>query len=313
MPVRFAARMMSLPRIELRRTCAALGAAVLLAAGCSNSTSPGHGSVQSVGVTPDSITLTIGGSNSLQAVAQDGSAKAISGETFFWSTSDSLIATVTQSGAVTAHQAGAAQIGASTQGKTGYATVIVGAALVHSVTVSPSVDTIFASAPANSVTLSALTFDDRGQVLAGRPVTWSTTSNLVTVANGQVTATDVAAGSATVSATSTDPGSPSGSATVVVVGHVATVTVTPMNAVVSPSGIIFPQTVQLAADLVDTFGTDVSGQRTVTWSSNNAGAATVSATTGLVTATPGSGGATVTITATTSDGATGSVAVTVFP
>jgi hypothetical protein len=81
MPVRFAGRMMSLPRIELRRMCAALAAAVLLVAGCNNSTSPGHGSVQSVVVTPDSIALTIGTSNSLQAVAQDASAKAISGET----------------------------------------------------------------------------------------------------------------------------------------------------------------------------------------------------------------------------------------
>jgi uncharacterized protein YjdB len=269
--------------------------------------------VQSVVVTPDSIALTIGTSNTLQAVAKDASSKPISGELFFWSTSDSLVATVNQSGAVTAHQSGAAQIGASTQGKTGFAAVVVGAALVHSVTVTPAVDTIFASAPSNSVTLSASTFDDHGQILTNRPVAWSTGSNLVTVANGQVTATDVAAGSATVTATSPDPGMPSGSATVVVIGHVATVTVTPRNAVISPSGLVFPMTVQLAADLVDTFGTDVSGQRTVTWSSNNAGAATVSSTSGLVTVTQGSGSATVTVTATTSDGATGTASVTVFP
>ena len=204
------------------------------------------------------------------------------------------------------------QIGASTDGKTGFANVIVSAALVHSVTVSPSRDTIFATAPSNTVTLSATSFDAQGHELVGRPVTWSTSSNLVSVANGVVTATDVAAGSATVTATSSDPGSPSGSAIVVVIGHVATVTVTPSNTVLSVSGLVFPDTVQLAAQLIDTFNTDVSGQRTVTWSSNNPSVATVS-TTGLVNAVADVGNGKATITATTADGASGTAKVSVSP
>lgn len=302
-------------RLESRMARVILGATavVLTFAACNSGTSPSHGTVQSVVISPDSIGLTIGTSNTLTAVAQDAAAHAVSGASFFWSTSDSLVATVTQSGAVTAHQAGAAQIGASTQGKTGFAKVVVAAALVHSVTVSPAHDTIFASAPSNSVTLSATTFDAQGQILTGRPVTWSAASNLVTVTNGVVTATDVAAGTAVVTAASSDPGNPSASASVVVIGHVATVTLSPASPLISVSGIFANTTVQMTANLVDTFGTDVTGQRTVTWSSDNAAIASVGQNTGLVTAQSDMGSGKATITATTSDGLTGNTTVTVLP
>lgn len=285
----------------------ALAAAFLYAA-CSSSTGPSSGAVTSVIISPDSLTLTIGTSNTLHAIARKGASDTVAGATFFWSTSDSGIVKVSQSGEVTAVQAGEAKIGASTNGQTGIATVTVSQALVHRVTVSPANDTIFASAPSNTATLSALTFDAGGQVLTGRPVIWSTASNLVSVTNGVVTSSDVAAGTAVVTATSPDPGSIPGNATVVVIGHVATVTVTPGNTDLSTGGNIFPSSVQLSATLIDTFGTDVSGQRTITWSSNNSGVAQVNPTTGLVTAAS-AGNAT--ITATTADGATGTAQITV--
>jgi uncharacterized protein YjdB len=264
--------------------------------------------VSSIVISPDSLGLTIGASGTLHAVARGAGSDSVAGATFFWSTSDSNVARVSQSGQVTGLQAGAVQIGASADGKTGIAVVIVAQALVHTVTVSPSGDSIYASSPSNTVTLSALTFDASGHVLAGRPVTWSTASNLVSVASGVVTAADVGAGTATVTASSPDPGAIPGSATVIVIGHIATVTVTPAMTNLS-TGTLFPTTVQLSADLVDTFGTDVSGQRTVTWSTNSSGVAQVNPTTGLVTAV-GSGNAT--ITATTPDGATGTAQVSVL-
>jgi Bacterial Ig-like domain (group 2) len=288
-------------------------AAVLVYAACSSSTSPKSGAVASVVISPDSLGLTIGASGTLHAVAKDAQSNTLSGATFFWSTSDSNIARVSQSGEVTGLLAGAVQVGASTDGKTGVANVIVAPALVHSVTVSPALDTIFASAPSNTVTLTAAAFDAQGHQLVGQPVTWSTSSNLVSVANGVVTATDVAAGSATVTATSPDPGAPSGSATVVVIGHVATVTVSPSNTQLGLPGGLFPDSVQLSAQLIDTFNTNVSGQRTVTWSSNNPSVATVGPTSGLVTAVADVGNGKATITATTSDGTTGTAKVTVLP
>jgi uncharacterized protein YjdB len=116
-----------------------------------------------------------------------------------------------------------------------------------------------------------------------------------------------------VTATSSDPGSPSGSATVVVIGHVATVTVSPSTTELSVGGFIFPSTVQLSAALVDTFGSNVTGQRTVTWSSNNSAIASVNPQTGLVTAVADAGSGQATITATTSDGAQGTATVSVLP
>ncbi len=288
-------------------------AAVLAYAACSGSTSPKSGAVASVAISPDSLGLTIGASSTLHAVAKDAQSNAVGGTTFFWSTSDSNVVRVSQSGDVTALLAGAVQIGASADGKTGIASVIVSPALVHSVTVSPALDTIFASAPSNTVTLTATSFDAQGHELIGRPVTWSTASTLVSVANGVVTATDAAAGSATVIATSSDPGSPSGSAIVVVIGHVATVTVSPASTVLSASGSLFADTVQLSAQLIDTFNNDVSGQRTVTWSSNNPSVATVGSSTGLVTAVADAGNGKATITATTADGATGTAKISVVP
>jgi uncharacterized protein YjdB len=286
-------------------------AAVLAYAACSSSTSPKTGVVASVVVSPDSLGLTIGASSTLHAVAKDAQSKAVGSATFFWSTSDSNVVRVSQSGEVTALLAGAVQIGASADGKTGIANVIVAPALVHSVTVSPARDTIFASAPSNTVTLTATTFDAQGNQLVGRPVTWSSSNNLVSVTNGVVAATDVAAGSATVTARSSDPGSLPGSAIVVVIGHVATVTVSPSNSELSAGGVLFPNTVQLAAQLIDTFNNDVSGQRTVTWSSNNPSVATVNSSTGLVTAVADVGNGRATITATTADGATGTAKVSV--
>ena len=163
-------------------------AAVLAYAACSSSTSPSSGAVSSIVISPDSLGLTIGASGTLHAVARGAGSDSVTGATFFWSTSDSNVARVSQSGQVTGVQAGAVQIGASADGKTGIGAVIVAQALVHTVTVSPSGDSIFASSPSNTVTLSALTFDASGHVLAGRPVTWSTSSNLVSVATGVVTA-----------------------------------------------------------------------------------------------------------------------------
>jgi uncharacterized protein YjdB len=288
-------------------------AAVLSYAACSSSTSPSSGAVASVVISPDSLGLTIGASNTLHAVAHDAGSGTVAGAAFFWSTSDSTIVSVSQSGEVNALQAGAVQIAASTEGKTGIAKIVVAQALVHSVTISPSNDTIYASSPSNSVTLSALTFDAQGHVLTGRPLTWSTPSSLVSVANGVVTATDAGTGAATVTATSTDPGSPSASATVVVIGHVAAVTVAPPNSTLSASGGLFSNTVQLAATLVDTFGNNVTGQRTVTWSSSNSSVAGVNSATGLVTAVADVGNGQATITATTADGATGTATVSVLP
>ena len=73
-------------------------AAVLAYAACSSSTSPKSGAVASVVISPDSLGLPIGASGTLHAVAQDAQSKAVGGATFFWSTSDSNVVRISQSG-----------------------------------------------------------------------------------------------------------------------------------------------------------------------------------------------------------------------
>src|SRR5579862_8714814 len=187
-----------------RRSAAAVAArlasvfCIAGAAACSSgTTSPGGSGLSTIHVSPDSVSLTTGGSETLIAHAQSSSGTDVSGPSFFWSSSDSLVASVNQSGIVTAHQPGAAQIGASAQGKSGIAVVIVVQALVHSVKVTPGSDTIYAAAPKNTVTLTAQAYDAGGKVLSGRPLFWTSNSGLVNVSSGGVvTATGSGAGTA---------------------------------------------------------------------------------------------------------------------
>ena len=246
----------------------------------------------------------------LKAQGQSATGQPVSGVTWFWSTSDATIATVSQTGVVTAVANGSVRIAASAENHSGFATVVVKPLTVATVTVAPQSSTIYASTPGNAVTLTATTRDAAGTVLTGRPLIWSATGGVANVANGLVTATNTAAGTATVTATSTDPGLPAGSATVVVIGHTKTVKVAPTSATLSASGVIFPSTVQLSVTITDTFGTNVTAHRTVTWTLSNTAIAKVSAS-GLVTAV-GSSVNPATITATTADGVAAKATVAVI-
>jgi hypothetical protein len=170
---------------------------------------------------------------------------------------------------------------------------------VATVTVSP------ASAGAQvgeTVQLTAIPADANGNPLLRRVVTWASSAPDVATVSTSGLVTGVAAGSATLTATSDGQ---SGTATVTVTGigigaPVATVTVSPTS-----GGVPVGQTVQLTATPQDSAGNPLSG-RTVTWATSNAAVATVSAN-GLVS---GLVAGTATITA-TSEGPSGSAAITV--
>lgn len=307
---------MSSRQSRLRATCATLCTAAMLhvvqACGGS-STGPAKDVVHEVVITPDSVGLNPGGTKSLSAIARDAAARPVANASFFWSTNDSLVATVTQTGGVTAHRPGVAQIGASSQGHSGFASVVVVASVVHTVVLRPATASVYGTAPGNSTTLVATTYDAGGNVITGHPLLWSSSSGVATVANGVVTASGSGAGTAMITATSPDSGFPAGSATVSVLGHVATVDVSPAHSVVSTSGFYGAQSVQLSAKLTDTFGTDVSATRSVKWSSGNASIARVDAKTGVVTGASSAGGGPIAITATTPDNKTGTASVFVVP
>jgi uncharacterized protein YjdB len=149
-----------------------------------------------------------------------------------------------------------------------------------------------------STTFTALPKDASGNALNGLTVGWSISDpNVAIVSAGVVTA--IKPGSATLTATS---GSVSQATVITVIPAVASIAVTP-----TPNSLIIGQTVQLTATLLDAAGATITG-RTVTWSSNNDAAASVS-TTGLVTA-KALGSATITAAV---EGKTGTALVDVKP
>ncbi len=283
-----------MPWKRARRVAAwiAVSTAAACAGGAADVTT---GTVASISITPPTTTVSIGAQIPLQALVQDPSGKTVTATEVFWSVQDPNVATVSSAGVVTGVGLGSTQVAASANGKSGIATITVEKTPVASVVVTPPhVD----ASPGGRAQFTAVAYDGAQNPLSGRTITWSTSNGAVAAvdANGNMTA--VGQGSATITATSEGK---SGVATVSVSqAAVATVTVTP-----TPLSMSVGQTTQLTAALKDASGNVLNG-RTVTWSSSNAGVATVSAS-GMVT---GVAAGTTTITA-TSEGKSGTAAVTI--
>jgi len=251
--------------------------------------------VASVSVSPSAPTLPTGGAVQLTGTPRDSAGNPLNGRPITWGTSAPSVATVNNSGRVSAVAPGTATISATSGTQAGTAVVTVIPAPVASVVVSPGSATTLVT---RTIQLAATPFDSGGTALTGRVVTWATNApSVATVgSNGLVTA--VSAGNATITATSETK---SGSAAITITTvAVASVSVTPSSASI-PAG----ATTQLTATPRDGAGAPLSG-RVVTWGSSAPGVAVVS-NSGLVTGVaPGSA----TISA-TSEGMSGSATITV--
>jgi acid phosphatase len=106
---------------------------------------------------------------------------------------------VSSSGLVTGIAAGSATITATSEGKSGTSAITVVHMPVASVTVTPSSASISAS---STLQLTATPRDANGNALVGRTVTWSSNNTAAATVNGSGLVTGVAAGSATITATS---------------------------------------------------------------------------------------------------------------
>jgi uncharacterized protein YjdB len=168
--------------------------------------------------------------------------------------------------------------------------------LVATIEVAPATGSVEVGAKAQ---LTATPKDREGKALAGRVVTWaSSTTGVATVDSGTGLVTGVAVGIAQITATSEGI---TGSASVTVTRTaVAFVTVAPA----SPT-LIVGATQQLTATMTDVRAATLLG-RSVTWASSNTAAATVDSS-GLVRAVA-PGGTTITA---TSEGIPGTATVTV--
>jgi hypothetical protein len=81
--------------------------------------------VATVGVSPSSATLIVQQTEQLTATARDAQGAALTGRTITWSSSASGVASVSTAGLVTAVAEGSATITATSEGKSGSATITV--------------------------------------------------------------------------------------------------------------------------------------------------------------------------------------------
>jgi len=241
--------------------------------------------VAAVTVTPDSAMLAMAGTMQLTATPEDASGKPLPDRAVTWQSSDGAVATVSAKGLVAAVTTGRATITASSERKSGSATITVSTGPLASVTVVPGAASL---SQGDSLQLHSILRDSVGDTLGGRSVVWSTGAASVATVSAAGLVKGVGIGRVTVSATSEGK---QGNASIAVlqapsVGHIDIVNL--------PSDLAPGATLQLRTLFRDLNGNVLPSGPAVTWSSDNASAATVDPTTGVVT---GVAGGTATITA----------------
>ena len=228
--------------------------------------------VSAVAVSPAADTLVaFGDTVRLMAQATDANGHSVEAVTeFSWSSSDTLVARVDETGLVESLAEGAVVVAAAASGVTGGAELSVVPPLPTTVTVSP--DTIRFTALAQTAQLEAEVREQAGRVMAEASVSWSSDDTLVVVVDSAGVVTAVGAGTTSVSAVAGDASD----------AVVVTVTQSAGSVVVSPAEgtIALGDTLRLNAEAFDENGHGVEGS-VFSWSSSNAGVARVDDT-GLV-------------------------------
>jgi alpha-tubulin suppressor-like RCC1 family protein len=186
----------------MRRILALSLLVALASCGDSGDTNTGPPSeVASVIVSPAQFTLLIGGTQQLTATARDHTGNPVVGNPVTWASSDESVATVSQTGVVTALAVGSTSISATAAGKTGTATATVSGASqepVATVSVSPGPLTL---AKGGAQLFEAILEDQAGNLLFGRAVSWASSDPSVATVSLTGVVTGVAPGTATITAT----------------------------------------------------------------------------------------------------------------
>ena len=143
------------------RLPAALLAAAFLAACGESGTGPDPNRVETVQITPDDPTISVGDDVQLQATPLNSDDEPVSGKTVTWSSSDDGVASVSTSGLVSGEDAGTAEITATVDGKSASVTVTVEALAGAPVVTAVSPATLV---PGESATLTGTDLTSTTQV-----------------------------------------------------------------------------------------------------------------------------------------------------
>ena len=223
--------------------------------------------VASVAVTPTGSQIVVGQTTQLNAEPRDASGQPLVGRPVSWSSSDPNVASVSSTGLVTAVAPGQATITATSEAAAGTSTIGVSPKPVSSVIISPGQGSVTVG---QTLQLSAQVTDDQGNVLTGRPISFTSGTPAVATISATGLVTGVAPGSTTITATSEGK---TGTATVTVTPiPVAKVEITP-----STPNVTVGETVQLNVSVQGPNNQELTG-RTVTWSSGAPSVASVSPT-----------------------------------
>lgn len=270
---------------------AMLAVAVLTVAGCDDSTG-NDDSIASITVNPPTPVLNIGSVQQLVASPTTASGKLIEGATVSWISSAPGVATVSNTGLVTAVGGGTTVITATSGDVSATANVTVWGA-VTAIALAPAAGGSTTIRQEGSVTIVP-TFTVTSGPTTGRQVVWTSSNPAVADVNQSgVVVSRLVDGTATITA-ATLVGGVSQNIVITVSGApvVATVALTVSNNRYMGIG----DTEQLVATARAASGTVLAlTGRTVVWSTSNATNATVSAT-GLVTNNVSSGTANIAVT-----------------
>jgi uncharacterized protein YjdB len=151
-----------------------------------------------------SVTLAASSVNAVQttqatATLKDAQDRVLTGRAIVWTSDNTGVATVSSTGLVTAISGGTANITATSESRSGSAALAVTPAPVATVTVSPTARTVVAG---STEQLTATLKDAQDRVLTDRTVAWGSDNTAVATVSSTGLVAAVAAGGATITATS---------------------------------------------------------------------------------------------------------------
>jgi uncharacterized protein YjdB len=226
----------------------------------------------SINITPATSSVIVAGTKQFTATLLDQYGAPFA-TPISWSSNNTAVATVNQSGLASAASPGSATIMASAGGMNATAQLTVTAApVISAIAVSPATSSVLAG---NSQQFTATAIDQFGNPIAAT-FSWTSSNLASAVINSSGLATTLSAGTSTITASS---GGLSGTAllTVNAVPVLTTINVSPATPLVA-SG----TTQQFTATTLDQFGAPITAA--VAWNSSNPAVATINAGTGLANA-----------------------------
>jgi hypothetical protein len=173
-------------------------AAALLMSGCGESVS-GPEPVAAVEISMPAASVVAGGTVQLSVEVRDANGNLLPDRSVDWTSSNESVATVDDTGLVTAIAPGTVTIHAIAEGQRGEVLLTVQPVPVASITVAPAAVTLEVG---ETEQLEATVRDAAGSVLSGRVIDWSSSAAGVASVSSQGVVTAVASGEATITATS---------------------------------------------------------------------------------------------------------------